>query len=284
MYPGAAHMRTMTDINAAAVSARENHRSTNGQFGAQDHSAPEMGLPALVSVQWTPGDYDTLIARDTNPWVQADGEPVDLAGYSIAATIDCDCNGDDFEGVILATDTREGIQRCDTCGKFESDLDAAQHTAEVLTARTGREHTVWFTPDEEPLPALDDVEEPLPDIDASLAQSRYEHSLAFQRERRESLQRQLADLERDEAASRRAYLAAAVPAIHPDAVKITVATNNLGSPTAEVFNSSDWPIDLTDEQRAQRAQVTQTLASGLPSGVHVFHLDGPAPTKATDPR
>jgi hypothetical protein len=270
-------MSAMTDINAAAESARENHRTTSGQFGTQNHSAPEMSLPALVKVQWTPGDYDTLIASETNPWVQADGEPVDLAGYSIATRADCDCTGDGFEGVILAMDTREGIQRCDTCGKFESDLDAAQHTAEVLTARTGREHTVWFTPDEEALPALEADDDPLPDPVAG-AQEQYTNSIAMHAQRRDYLNRQFDILRRDEAETHQRYIDEALPAVHPDAVKVVFATYHLGGPTAEVFDATDEPIKLSEEQKTQRANLARTLSSGLQSGVHTLHLSPPAPT------
>jgi hypothetical protein len=41
----AAHMERMTHIDAASVTARENARTGTGQFGAQQHSAPEATLP-----------------------------------------------------------------------------------------------------------------------------------------------------------------------------------------------------------------------------------------------
>ena len=34
----------MTDINTSAIAARENAREASGQFGAQEHSAPELAL------------------------------------------------------------------------------------------------------------------------------------------------------------------------------------------------------------------------------------------------
>ena len=39
-------MTSMTDISTAAASARENARHTSGQFGAQEHSAPDVSLDA----------------------------------------------------------------------------------------------------------------------------------------------------------------------------------------------------------------------------------------------
>ena len=154
-----AYMRDMTDINAVAASARESARQTTGQFGEQEHSAPELALddvrPALEPVQWTPeaearGEFaDVFIAAETNPWLQVDGHPVDLTGIDNGAAVDCDgCNDSGaYAGIVLAMDSNDGIQMCDACGKFEGDLEAAQHAAEVLTKSTGREHTVWFEPE-----------------------------------------------------------------------------------------------------------------------------------------
>ncbi|WP_143015806.1 hypothetical protein [Microbacterium sp. 77mftsu3.1] len=53
----------MTDINAADAAARENHRDrTNGQFGKQDQSAPEVAL-ADREIQW--GDGKPLVMAST---------------------------------------------------------------------------------------------------------------------------------------------------------------------------------------------------------------------------
>lgn len=43
----AAHMVNMTDITPAAVAARESAREAGGQFGAQNHSAPEAALAEI---------------------------------------------------------------------------------------------------------------------------------------------------------------------------------------------------------------------------------------------
>lgn len=149
----------MTDITPTAISAREDARTATGQFGEQEHSAPELALddvrPALDPVQWTPeaearGDFaNVFIASNTNPWLQVDGQPVNLSGLDNGASVDCDgCNDRGaYAGVILAMDSNDGIQMCDSCGKFTGDLEAAQHAAEVLTKSTGREHTVWFEPE-----------------------------------------------------------------------------------------------------------------------------------------
>lgn len=168
-----AYMVGMTDIiSTSAAAARENARTVTGQFGEQQHSAPELELddlrPTLDPVQWTPeaasrGEFaNVLIARETNPWLQVNGEPVDLTGIDTGTPADCDCcnDGGAYAGVILAMDTSHGIQMCDMCGKFEGDLEAAQHAAEVLTKSTGRVHTVWFEP--EPAAAGPSADAPAP--------------------------------------------------------------------------------------------------------------------------
>ncbi|WP_143015808.1 hypothetical protein [Microbacterium sp. 77mftsu3.1] len=136
----------MTDMNPAAEAARETHREkTTGRFGNQEHSAPELTIaaPSQPQKQWTPGE-DVRIARETNPWLQVDGEPVDLTGIMLEGDHDCECY--QLAGVLPGMDSPDGIQRCDACGRFEGDLDAAQHLATELTNLTGKEHTVWFEP------------------------------------------------------------------------------------------------------------------------------------------
>lgn len=167
-----AYMTVMTDINTAAAAARENARENTGRFGEQAHSAPELALSTSdtpAPVQWTPegqarGDFaEVYIARETNPWLQVDGQPVDLASMEDSG-VEGECEGcldGDFSGVILAMDSVDGIQRCDSCSKFDGDLEAAAHVALVLSQRTGSEHTVWFEP-EAAEPKQDTVSEQAP--------------------------------------------------------------------------------------------------------------------------
>ena len=155
----------MTDISTAAVTARENARQTSGRFGEQEHTAPDLTLTSAGTepIQWTreadaAGDFESiLIASGTNPWLQVDGKPVNLTALYGTGTVDYDvCDGcaqGDFAGIVLAMDSGEGIQRCDGCQKFDGDLEAAQATADVLTRRTGKQHTVWFEPE---APAAED--------------------------------------------------------------------------------------------------------------------------------
>ena len=144
-------MVVMTDITPAAAAARENARHDSGRFGVQEHSTPELNLASADAVQWAPGSKGVLIASGTNPWLQVDGQPVDLMEIARADEYveDCDgCRQDEFAGIALAMDTPDGIQRCDQCGTFDGDLEAAQAAADALTQRTGQQHTVWFTPEE----------------------------------------------------------------------------------------------------------------------------------------
>ena len=66
---------TTSSISAVAEAAREHARSTDGRFGAQEHSAPELSLGGT-------------------PVITATGEPTTVAFLH---------NGSDYEGVSLAT-------------------------------------------------------------------------------------------------------------------------------------------------------------------------------------
>jgi len=148
----------VTQSTAATTPAQieiEKHRKPKGspdggQFGAHDRLTPDTApLPVTddTVTQWT-GQEGVIIASGTNPWVEADGKPVDLFAAAAAtfgaALGDPDCECATVAGVALAMDSADGIQRCDLCYRFEGDLEAAKHVADLLTERTGREHTVWF--------------------------------------------------------------------------------------------------------------------------------------------
>ena len=77
---------------------------------------------------------DSLIANDTNPWVEVNGEPVDWSTYD-GPQAACPC--EDFHdapvpGVIAPMDTEEGINRCDAAAVFDGDLDAALALAQLV--------------------------------------------------------------------------------------------------------------------------------------------------------
>lgn len=70
---------------------------------------------------------DGLIKDRTNPWVEVDGKPVDWT-ESPLPRVACPCEDMGqvvVPGVLDGMDTPEGVQRCDGCGIYESDLDAA---------------------------------------------------------------------------------------------------------------------------------------------------------------
>lgn len=101
------------------------------------------------------GTYDdnALMVPGTDPWVEIDGVPVDWTTcncgsgpntpLSLHASIcsrraadrpnACEtCAGEPVAGVIAPMNTREGIQRCDECERFEGDLDAALALARLV--------------------------------------------------------------------------------------------------------------------------------------------------------
>lgn len=93
-------------------------------------------------VKYAGPDDDRVIASDTNPWIVVDGKPVDWMepGIQVAVRESTDCEDCGLiPGVIEAMDTPEGVQRCDTCQRYEGDLFAAQ----ALADHVGGE--VWFT-------------------------------------------------------------------------------------------------------------------------------------------
>lgn len=77
-----------------------------------------------------------MIADRTNPWVEVDGVPYDWATdtHPSDPTIEpgCTCFGSPIAGTIPAMDTDHGIQRCDECGVFEGDLEAALALAALV--------------------------------------------------------------------------------------------------------------------------------------------------------
>ena len=83
-----------------------------------------------------------LIESETNPWVEIDGEPVDWTTTKLPRT-DCPCeeNGSVvLPGVLDGMDSPDGVQRCDACGTFDGDLDAALALARLVGG------VVKFTP------------------------------------------------------------------------------------------------------------------------------------------
>lgn len=75
----------------------------------------------------------TLIADGTNPWIEVDGKPVDWTVVVGKGPCPCGENGDvALAGVLDGMDTADGVQRCDTCGTYEGDLDAALALAELV--------------------------------------------------------------------------------------------------------------------------------------------------------
>jgi hypothetical protein len=96
----------------------------------------------VLIASWKPGADDELVdvpVNDhTNPWIEVGGEPVNwMTGPSSpAGGNDCYvCYTEPVPGVLTATDLPDGVQRCDTCGRFDSDLAAAKALADQVGGR-----------------------------------------------------------------------------------------------------------------------------------------------------
>lgn len=131
-------------------------RQPSGRFTDRVNSAPSTGLggvrvePRPYAVQWD-GSSDVMIASETNPWLEdADGDRIIWNTTDVEPDGDCECAASPVPGVLVGMDTPEGIQRCDACGRYESDLDAAAAAAEDGNARPGPRVSVWFTPAADP--------------------------------------------------------------------------------------------------------------------------------------
>lgn len=92
-------------------------------------------------VRWD-GSDDVEMEPETDPWLQyPDGEVVDLRPHlaNLASPEGCDCSG----GFFAPTDngpTEQGIERCDECGTFDGDFEAAVALAETI----GGGVTIWY--------------------------------------------------------------------------------------------------------------------------------------------
>jgi hypothetical protein len=101
------------------------------------------GLPLQGAVEWD-GDPEAMIASETDPWVQLpDGSPVDWVHLKLPPEPGngCEiCGTSPKAGALEAMNSEFGVQRCDTCDRFDGDLAAAQALADLIGG------TVWFYP------------------------------------------------------------------------------------------------------------------------------------------
>lgn len=94
----------------------------------------------MADVTYNPAAPDRrLIADGTNPWVEVPTRTgsivVDWSQSTLAGDPDNDCDGcagGPLPGVIAPMDTEIGIQRCDTCQRFDGDLAAADALARIV--------------------------------------------------------------------------------------------------------------------------------------------------------
>lgn len=93
-----------------------------------------------AETQWD-GSATAVVESESDPWVK---DPTGIAvSFPTPAPGErgaCGELGHFIPGVIAPMNTAEGIERCDACGTFEGDLEAARAVAESL----GPGYTVWF--------------------------------------------------------------------------------------------------------------------------------------------
>lgn len=102
---------------------------------------------AAAPVKWVEG-ADASIVTDTFPWVtDEEGAPVDMSDDAVLFTA---AEGEYCEGcgamggVVVAVDIPESVQRCGSCNRYASDLEAADALSGRLTAGWGSELSVNF--------------------------------------------------------------------------------------------------------------------------------------------
>lgn len=97
-----------------------------------------------AETQWN-GSESAVIESETDPWIRdAAGNDVDLAALirSGALVEREDRCGDRtiLPGIFAPVNTDYGVEMCDDCNRFDSDLSAARALADAL----GAGFTVWF--------------------------------------------------------------------------------------------------------------------------------------------
>lgn len=102
-------------------------------WGGWESSRRDRQPRPIATYDGTP--FDGCIQSDTNPWVEVAGVPVDWTARDQSTWTVCPCEdmgSTPLAGVIAPMDTPEGVQRCDACGAFDGDLDAALALARTV--------------------------------------------------------------------------------------------------------------------------------------------------------
>ncbi|WIB65365.1 hypothetical protein [Curtobacterium sp. MCBD17_040] len=141
--------------------ARGNLHASTGEFTHKHFTADTVALTTtdraavLPEEQQWDGSGNAVIARETDPWLRdANGQDINLARFS-KHPVDGPC-GERIHAIpgVLAPWNGNGVERCDMCGLYEGDLEAAT----ALAASIGPDVTVWYEPETSaPAPASDDA-------------------------------------------------------------------------------------------------------------------------------
>lgn len=159
----------MTDINTAAVAARENARQATGRFGEQEHSAPEI---ALTSISENYGSVDALSEALAHGDLDADGVHAMLEG--IASGSADEIIAENYGGLA---ELEEGIAMGDVdADGIRAMLENAAQTAGTSPARAPFVFDRNYDNHEQVRPYMDDFNRVHDEIVAS---GRYAYNDSF---------------------------------------------------------------------------------------------------------
>lgn len=124
-----------------------------------------MSIREYDEIEWN-GSETAVIESETDPWIKdPSGVPISFIPPVPGELGPCGEYGHFIPGVLAPINTDEGIETCDSCQLYDSDLRAARALAETF----GRGYTVWFhgtngdtIPDiPEGTPPLEDLPDPI---------------------------------------------------------------------------------------------------------------------------
>jgi len=125
------------DDNLTSLDFADDFESAGRKIAAHEwEHARDAGLLTTVerTFDGTPLEEGVLIAEGTDPWIEVDGKSVTWPreGFLGAEGNNCECTGSPVPGVLTSMNSEAGIQRCDTCGLFPGDLEAALALAKFI--------------------------------------------------------------------------------------------------------------------------------------------------------
>jgi len=246
-------MTGMTDISPAAVAAREAARTHTGQFGAQEHSAPELGLDSGPFLAYEPGQpiratvefHDYADHRDDEP------QTIERQAVDIASILD-----------TMPLDQVKELR--DDPYAFSDDIVYELQSQGALT-----QGYMPFGPlelDAGDIEAYYDYRElrGLTDPIAETATPAVSNLAAVARARRDDidkLRQQIAELEAEKEQAEERVIRQIFADVHPNAATAVVQIDHHRHPV-EVYNAAgDWLNIGEDEEQRLVAEITKHLGA-----------------------